>query len=152
MTTIFETVTIGADIEAVFDLICQVEKFPLYADFLTEVRKIGPRTYRWVAEVQGIPLTWDSAITECQRPFRLAWRSVRGMQNSGAYTLARSPQGTTVSILIEYHLPSEFLEVLAAPFAQMLTRSLAAQILARVKRQLESQANRPRAAIPAVVH
>ena len=146
MTTILERVTIRADIEAVFDLICQVEKFPLYADFLTEVRKINRRTYRWVAEVQGITLEWDSVITECRRPFRLAWRSVLGLQNSGAYTLTRSPQGTEVSIRIEYHLPSQFLEALTAPLAEPLAHSLAAQILARVKRKLEFEARSAAAA------
>ena len=140
MTTILERVTIRADIEAVFDLICQVEKFPSYADFLTEVRKINHRTYRWVAQVQGITLTWDSVITECRQPFRLAWRSVRGLQNSGTYTLTRSPQGTEVSILIDYHLPSEFLEALTAPLVEPLAHSLAAQILQRVKRKLEAEA------------
>jgi uncharacterized membrane protein len=141
MTTISEKVTIRADIEAVFDLICRVEEFPLYADFLTEVRKIGYRTYRWVAEVQGITFTWDSVITEFRRPVRLAWRSVRGLQNAGAYTLRQLPQGTEVSIRIEYHLPGHFLEALTAPFAEPLAHSIAAQILERVKRRLESEAH-----------
>lgn len=148
MTIIFETVTIDADMEAVFDLISRVERFPLYADFLTEVRKIDDRTYRWVAQARGITLTWDSIMTEYQRPVRLAWKSIRGLQNSGAYTLTRSAQGTTVSILIEYHLPSEFLESLTAPLAAPLTHSLAAQILARVKRQIESGASPNREEIP----
>jgi uncharacterized membrane protein len=54
MTTILESVTIRAEIEAVFDLICRVEEFPLYADFLTEVRKINHKTYRWVALATGL--------------------------------------------------------------------------------------------------
>lgn len=143
MTTISERVTIGADIEAVFDVICHVEEFPLYADFLTEVRKIGYRTYRWVAEVQGITVRWDSVITECRRPVRLVWRSIRGLQNSGAYTLRQLPQGTEVSIQIDYHLPSHFLEALTAAFAEPLAHSIAAQILERVKRKLESEPHRP---------
>ncbi len=141
MTIIVETVVIDADIGAVFDLIARIEQFPLYADFLTEVRKIDDRTYRWVAQARGITLTWDSIITEYQRPVRLAWKSIRGLQNSGVYTLTRSAHGTLVSILIEYHLPSEFLERLTAPLAAPLTHSLAAQILARVKRQVESGAS-----------
>ncbi len=149
MTLIVETVTIDADMEAVFDLISRVEKFPLYADFLTEVRKIDDRTYRWVARGRGITLTWDSIITEYQRPVRLAWRSIRGLRNSGAYTLTRSTRGTTVSILIEYHLPGEFLERLAAPLAAPLARSLAARVLARVRRELESGVSANREKTPA---
>ena len=138
MTSILESVTIRAEIEAVFDLICRVEEFPLYEDFLTEVRKINHRRYRWVALAHGITLSWDAVITECRRPYRLAWRTVRGFQNSGAYTLTRS----AVSIRLEYHLPRQFLETLTAPLADRLTHSLAAQILARVKRKLESKANK----------
>jgi uncharacterized membrane protein len=154
MTTISETVTIDADIDSVFDLICEVEKFPLYADFLTEVRKINQRTYRWTAQVQGITLSWDSVITGSRRPFQLAWRSVRGVQNSGAYTLSRSPHGTEVTISIDYHLPSRFLEALTAPLAEPLMHSLATQILERVKRKLESEANRsePAAQTAPAVH
>src|SRR6516164_9752046 len=99
----------------------------------------------------GITLSWDAVITECQRPYRLAWRSVRGFQNSGAYTLTRSPQGTAVSLRIEYHLPSQFLEALTLPLADRLTRALAAQILARVKRKLESEANQSGTAAPSPV-
>lgn len=148
MTSILESVTIRAEIEAVFDLICRVEEFPLYADFLTEVRKIDSRTYRWVAQLPGITLSWDSIITEFRRPYRLGWRSIRGFQNAGAYTLTRTPEGTQVTIRIEYHLPSQILETLAAPLAEPLTHSLAAQILARVKGQLESAAMRSEAPIP----
>ena len=151
MTTILESVTIRAEIEAVFDLICRVEEFPKYADFLTEVRKINHKTYRWVAQAHGITLSWNAVITECRRPYRLAWRSVRGFQNSGAYTLTRSPQGTAVSLRIEYHLPSQFLEALTLPLADRLTRALAAQILARVKRKLESEANQSGTAAPSPV-
>jgi uncharacterized membrane protein len=138
MAVISRTVTIGADIEKVFDLISHVEELPLYTDFLTEVRKINGQTYRWVARIQGITLSWDSVITEYQRPVRLAWRSIRGLQNSGAYTFARAMQGTTVTMLMELHLPSKMLERLTAPLVQPLSNSIATQILARVKRRLET--------------
>lgn len=137
MTTIVETVTIDADIEAVFDLISRVEEFPLYAKFLS-VRKIDQQTYEWVARARGLTLTWASVITEFERPVRLAWKSVRGLQNWGAYTLTRSPRGTIVSILIGYHLPGAILEEFAAPLTERLMRSLAAQVLAEVKRRFEA--------------
>ncbi len=138
MTIVSRTVTIGADIEAVFDLISRVEELPLYADFLIEVRRLGSQSYRWVAQIQGITLTWDSIITEYKRPVRLAWRSIRGLQNSGAYTLVRAAQGTTVSMLMEFHLHSEFLERLSAPLLEPLSDLLTSQILSRVKGRLES--------------
>jgi hypothetical protein len=85
MPSIFETTTIKADIETVFDLISRIEDFPLYARALKEVRKVDHETYRWCARARGFSLTWDSVITEYKHPTRLAWRSIRGFDNSGAY-------------------------------------------------------------------
>jgi hypothetical protein len=115
MPAIFETVMISADIESVFDLISRIEEFPLYADALKEVRKIGDDTYRFVAQGGGITLEWDSVVTEFKRPTRLAWRSIRGVANSGAYTLAASPAGTLVSISLQFSFPSRLVEALTAP-------------------------------------
>jgi uncharacterized membrane protein len=122
----------------VFDLISRIEEFPLYADALKEVRKIGHDTYRFVAQGGGITLEWDSVVTELKRPTRLAWRSIRGVANSGAYTLAASPAGTLVSISLQFSFPSRLVEALTAPLVIPLTRAQAAGILARVKQRLET--------------
>jgi len=137
MPSTFATATIKADIETVFDLISRIEDFPLYARALKEVRKVDHETYRWCARARGFSLTWDSVITEYKRPTRLAWRSIRGFDNSGAYTLTSSPAGTTVSLRIQYNFPSRVLETLISPLVNPITRALAAEVLARVKERLE---------------
>ncbi len=139
MPAIFQTAIINADIESVFDLISRVEEFPLYAETLKEVGKIGHNTYRWVAQVRGITLEWDSIITEFKRPTRLAWRSTSGFKNSGAYTLTRSPDGTLVSISIEFSFPGRLLETVMAPVTIPVARGIASGILARVKQRLEGR-------------
>lgn len=143
MPAIFERITIDADIDAVFDLIARIEEFPLYADALKSVRKVGRNTYRWVAQAGGTTLEWDSVITEFRRPTRLAWRSIRGFANSGSYTLAPSPAGTLVSIAVEVGFPNRLMETLMAPLVTPLARSLAAEILHRVKLRLEAGRHRP---------
>jgi uncharacterized membrane protein len=134
---ISETVTINADINAVFDLISRVEEFPLYSDILKQVRKIGPDTYRWVARVQGFTLTWDSIISEFHRPTRLAWKSIRGYRNSGAYTLTAVSARTKVEICLEYSFQRPWMEKLLSPLVRPITRAAASEILARVKDRLE---------------
>ncbi|MGB8278063.1 MAG: SRPBCC family protein [Methylovirgula sp.] len=138
MPAIFETATIKADIETVFDLISRIEDFPLYVRALKEVRKVDHKTYRWSAQARGFSLTWDSVITEYKRPTRLAWRSIRGLDNSGAYTLVSSAAGTTISLRIQYSFPSRVLETLISPLVNPITRALAAEALARVKARLEN--------------
>jgi len=137
MPAIFQTATINADIESVFDLISRIEEFPRYAEALKEVRKINHNTYRWVAQVRGITLEWVSIVTEFKRPTRLAWRSTSGFKNSGAYTLTRSPEGTLVSISIEFSFPSRLLETVMAPVTIPVARAIASGILARVKQRLD---------------
>lgn len=115
MPIVHETVEINADPDTVFDLIMRIEEFPLYTDALEEVRAIGPDTYHWTARAHGIRLDWDSVVTECERPKRLAWRSIRGVVNSGGYTLTPSHGGTRVSFSLEYRFPSRLLEKLLGP-------------------------------------
>jgi uncharacterized membrane protein len=121
----------------VFDLIARIEEFPLYSDFLKEVRAIGPDRYHWVARAGGIALEWDAIVTERDRPRRIAWRSVEGFVNSGRYELSPTPTGTAVSISIEYEFPSRLVEKLLSRLVRPLVRDAAAQILARVKQRLE---------------
>lgn len=137
MPTISESVTINADIEHVFDLISRVEEFPIYASMLKEVREIDHRTYRWVARVRGLTLTWDSIIAEFHRPTKLTWRSIRGFKNSGTYRLMRIPDGTRVELTIEYNFEGGLLGGLIEALVIPPARSAAASILAKVKDRLE---------------
>jgi uncharacterized membrane protein len=138
MPTINETVTINADIDSVFDLVSRIEDFPRYATVLKEVRKIGPLRYRWTAQAAGITLQWDSVITDYVRPTRIAWRSVSGFPNVGAYSLASIAGGTKVSITIEYRFPNRLVAMLLAPLGAPLVRTYAGEILQCVKHRLES--------------
>lgn len=136
MPVVTQTALIDANIESVFDLISRIEEFPQYADALKEVRQIEPGLYRWTAQALGTTLTWDSIITEFVRPTRIAWRSIKGFTNSGAYSLAPVPRGTRVSITIEYSFPSPLIATLLAPLVAPLIRSYAREVLRRVKRRL----------------
>ena len=137
MQVIQQHAEIGASPDDVFDLITRIEEFPLYSDLLKEVRAIGPDRYHWVASAHGISLEWDAIVTERDRPRRIAWRSIKGFVNSGAYELSPSPPGTAVSISFEFDFPNRALEKLLSRLVKPLVRNAAAQILARVKQRLE---------------
>ncbi len=137
MPTISESAIINTDVETVFDLISRVEDFPLYASMLKDVREIGHHTYRWVARVRGLTLTWDSIITEFHRPTRLTWRSIRGFKNAGTYNLINIPEGTKVQLTIEYNFEGGLLGGLTEALAIPLARTAAASILTKVKDRLE---------------
>lgn len=137
MPTISQSVIINADVATVFDLISRVEEFPLYASMLKEVREIGHHTYRWVARMQGLTLSWDSVITEFHRPTQLTWRSIQGFKNSGTYRLTNTPEGTRVELTIEYNFQGGLLDALMETLMIPLAHTAAASILAKVKARLE---------------
>ncbi len=140
MLSIRETIEIKASPETVFDLIVRVEDFSLYTGIISEIKAIAADTYRWRVRVGGISLDWDTVVTECVRPSTFAWRSIRGVINSGSYHLAPSPVGTVVSFMMEYRLPNRLLEMALTPLVDPLIRKVSSEILAAVKERLEAKA------------
>lgn len=139
MPAISESVTIKANIADVFALISRVEEFPMYARYIEDVQRIGRRTYHWVARVEGVRLTWDSIISEFCRPTRLSWRSIRGFENAGTYTLIQVPGGTRVDLHIEYGLTGGLLGAGIGRLVKPAVGTAAKSILARVKERLEGR-------------
>lgn len=130
----------NADPEAVFDAIAHVEDFTRYTRLITEIKPLGPALYRWKVQIDGIPLLWDAAVTEYDRPRRFGWQSVRGTYNRGVYHLQPTASGgTKVSFFMEYRLTDTLLERIIAPLAQSVVRKLASEILQGIKERLESK-------------
>ncbi len=144
MPSIRETVDIRAEPEAVFDLIARIEDFPLYADFIREVRVTGDKTSHWTAQILGLSLEWDAVVTECHRPRQFAWQSVSGAASRGSYTLERVSSGTRVSFSMEYRFPKPFIERALGPFAGPFAHRKATRVLAKVKQRLEGPQGRDR--------
>lgn len=140
MPSIREEVEIKAAPEAVFDLIANVEEFPRYVDFLREVKRVGPDRYRWTAEIVGVEWNWDSVITERIAPERIAWKSVRGLENSGCFTLKSTPEGTSVTFTMGFQIPGRLLEMALAPILMPTVRKAAARIMKQVKFVIETRA------------
>lgn len=76
-------------------------------------------------------------VTDYLRPTRIAWRSIKGFANAGAYCLASIHGGTEVSLTIEYSFPNRLVAMLLAPLVARLFRAYAGETLRRVKQQLE---------------
>lgn len=137
MPVIQETVEIKAPAEAVFDLIVKVNDFALYTGLIKEIKLISGSTYRWTVRVHGIAVEWDATITDCERPKRFGWRSIRGIENRGTYDLQAIPDGTRVVFTMEYRLADPLIEAAVAPLVEPLIRRVGADILNAVKERLE---------------
>lgn len=142
MTHITRSVEIAAEPEAVFDLICKVERFPLYSHFIKEVKKVGPSHYQWKAHINGLWFEWMSDFVEKERPGHISWRSVSGLVNHGDYLIRATPEGTHVSFSMEYHLPSHILETALGPILSPLIEEAFVEILFNIKKELELMPDR----------
>lgn len=137
MPVIQDAVEIKAPAEAVFDLMVKVKDFALYTGLIKEIKLISDSMYRWTVRVNGITLDWDATITECERPKRFGWRSIRGIENRGTYDLQAMPGGTRVAFTMEYRWANRLVEAAVAPLVEPLIRRVSADILNAVKDRLE---------------
>jgi len=132
-----QTVEIRASPEAVFDIISQVENFSQYTKLIKSISKIKEKTYHWKAHLGAFPIEWDAVILEEYRPWRFAWHSIKGFQNSGSYTLTPTPEGTSICFEMEYHLKTSFMEKALSPLSDRYIKKLSQEILSAIKNRLE---------------
>ncbi|MDT8318313.1 MAG: SRPBCC family protein [bacterium] len=137
MAIISRSVEIMADADRVYDLISKVEEFSLYSDLIDSIKETTPKTYHWKARLGAIPVEWDAVVIEERRPRRFAWRSIKGFENSGSYTLTPSGSGTTVCFEMEFHLPVSILEQAISLLSDRYMNKLSEDILGEIKKRIE---------------
>ncbi|MDX9766258.1 MAG: SRPBCC family protein [Ectothiorhodospiraceae bacterium] len=136
MPVIEQTVDIAADPQRVYELISRVEAFPDYADVIESVEPLGDDHYRWCVRAAGLHLHWDAEVTERNAPGRFAWQSVSGIRNCGSYDLAPLPEGTRVTLRLEYHLHNPWIERAVNRVATPLIEHVSRQVLERIRARL----------------
>jgi uncharacterized membrane protein len=107
--TFQKTLTLQAPVREVFDLFCNPENFPRFMAHLVEVRRLDDRRHRWVAKgPAGVPVEWESEITELEPDRIVAWRSVPGslIDNRGSVRFQGQDDTTRVDIRLSYHPPA----------------------------------------------
>lgn len=137
MPIIEHEVEIEAAPEAVFALISRVEDFTLYTDSVESVTPLGDDRYRWQVRAAGLSLSFEVEVTERTPHERLAWRSVTGVHNRGAYRLTAVEGGTRITLTLEYSLKSRLMEKMVNKAATPLVRKLSNEIVGRVEARLK---------------
>jgi uncharacterized membrane protein len=136
MPLIQEAFEIHAPPEQVFDLINDVEGTVDFSDFIQGIETIGKDTYRYKVSVAGIPLSWDTEVTERVRPVRISWKSLRGIKLKGSFELAPADFGSHVNFHMEYHIHNRFLALLLEPLLSPLIRKVAIEAVEEVKARI----------------
>jgi uncharacterized membrane protein len=138
MSSISEKLFINAQPERVFDLICRVEDFVGYSSHIKEITEVSPGIYRWRVEFLGFTLKWEAIVIESRRPERFAWRSSKGVFNTGCYELKESAGGTEVAFEMEFSLTGSPLEAVIAPLLNRIIAHVAEDLLIKIKHELEA--------------
>ena len=135
-----KSIHIDAAPEEVYDLWTNYENFPQFMSHVVEVRDLGRDRSHWVVRGPGgSEYSWNSVLTEQDRPHRLAWRSEAGadIPQSGAIQFEPHRGGTRVTVRMSYTPPAG---VLGHGLASLLGSDPKAQMdddLARMKAFIE---------------
>lgn len=86
MSTVEQSIEVGAPISTVYNQWTQFEEFPRFMDGVEEIRQVDDRHLHWVAEFGGSRHEWDAEIVEQSPEERVAWRNTGGKENAGVVT------------------------------------------------------------------
>ncbi len=137
MAQVRQKVFIDAPPGRVFDVIAQVEDFSRYSKLIKDIKEVRPGIYRWRVEVLGMKFAWEAEVTESKRPVRFAWRSIKGLYNTGSYELEPSDGGTSVTFTMEFRLGARALERFTSPLLERLGSMIMDEVLTNIKKELE---------------
>jgi uncharacterized membrane protein len=125
-----KTIRVDAPIERVFGFWSNYENFPRFMAHLREVKsEMGTRRSHWVAAgPTGVPITWDTEITEFVPNERIAWETVPGslVAHRGSVRFQREPDDSTrLDVRLSYSPPAGALgHAVAALFGSDPKRAL----------------------------
>jgi uncharacterized membrane protein len=102
------TVRIDAPVAEVYGYWRDFGNFPRWMSHVREVRDLGGGRYHWVVDgPAGVPVEWDSELTQVREDRELAWRSVEGstVDNGGRVRFEPDGDGTRVRVELTYAPP-----------------------------------------------
>ena len=131
-------IRIDAPREKVFDFIADVEGFSKYSSLIKSIEKLPSGLYLWTIKVFGITLQWEAEVMESVRPSRFAWRSVKGVKNSGSYVLKETKGGTLVEFEMDYSITENpIVNALVSPIESLMATRVYKEFMSRVKETAE---------------
>jgi uncharacterized membrane protein len=104
-----KTLFVAAPTDEVYEFWTEYENFPLFMSNVREVRDLGGGRSHWVVSGPGgMPIEWESVLTEQIPGETIAWRSRPGsmLENAGVVRFRPEGEGTRVDIRFCYHPPA----------------------------------------------
>ncbi|WP_460844220.1 SRPBCC family protein [Noviherbaspirillum agri] len=107
-----KAIEIMAPPEAVFDAWATYDNFPLFMSHVLEVRDLGDLRSHWVVQgPMGARIEWNACLTECKRPFVIAWKTEPGsvVEHAGVVRFDPTESGTRATVRLSYNPPAGIL-------------------------------------------
>lgn len=104
-----KTLFVGAPVQRVYEFWTDYQNFPRFMSSLREVRDLGGGRSHWVVSGPGgLPIEWDSVLTEQVPGESIAWRSRPGsmLENAGVVRFRPEGEGTRVDVRLCYNPPA----------------------------------------------
>lgn len=103
MASFNESIKVDVPVRQAYALFSDFERFPGFMEGVEEVRRTGPDTLHWKAEIGGRVEEWHARITDERVDERIAWTSTSGSKNDGLVTFEKvDDQTSRVNLHIEY--------------------------------------------------
>jgi uncharacterized membrane protein len=104
-----KTLFVAAPVDRVYAFWTDYENFPLFMSNVREVRDMGGGRSHWVVRGPGgVPIEWESVLTEQVPSETIAWRSRPGsmLENAGVVRFRPEGDGTRVDLRFCYNPPA----------------------------------------------
>lgn len=145
-THVSKSIEISASPEDVYDVWCEYDNFPHFMSRVKQVHSLGGDRSHWVVKgPAGIPVEWDSLVTERERGRLLAWRSEPGsaVEHAGRVELERCPTGTLATVSMTYRPPGGQLGHMVASLFGRNPKQDLDRDLDNLKAFVEARSDRP---------
>lgn len=105
-----KSITVKSDVESVYNIWADFEKFPYFMKYVNDVTKTGPRNSHWhVSGPLSMKVEWDAETTRLDYNQRIAWNTKDNdgtITTSGDVVFAELPENrTNVTVTMKYTIP-----------------------------------------------
>ena len=115
-----KTITIDRPVKEIFEVCSRPEEFPNFMSHVRSVEKTGDSQYRWTVDgIPGIPVTWETRVTETVPDKKIVWESIEGAsvtQSGEMHFEEAGDNSTRVSVNMKYSPPAGLIGHAAAGF------------------------------------
>jgi uncharacterized membrane protein len=130
-----KSIQIAKSLHDVFDVWSNPEDLSNLSGMIARVRSYGDRS-RWTVIVNGVPVEWESEITQFVPYQAIGWKSVSGPMHSGRVSFSQIGEDTLVHVHMNYAPPMRMFRPLLSPFSGDLEGYIE-QALREIKAALE---------------